>query len=257
MTFLWSMFEDGRVFRMTNECRGILVQDDKREAYSKNMAENVQKLDAVQPWYFVKFMVCEVLTLVTIIGYCAYLIWLMEVDVMDMSTITGLFKNAVRPPVKRTDNMMNLFPRRLTCMNENYGPSGTIQRMNALCDMPFQFYNEWFHIIALVISIATAFVALINFMSIMVTIAYYPTALQRLTKENIGNNYNMVLALLLIYQNVDTYTYEEVARKALVRQPQKPKPQEDQKVQRSTCLSVVNIEEIDSVHKRKCDALEF
>lgn len=239
---------------MTNDCRGVLVPEDKREAYSKNMAENVQKLDAVQPWYFVKFIVCEVLTLASIICYCAYLIWLMEVDVMDMSTITGLFKNAVRPPVKRTDNMMNLFPRRLTCMNENYGPSGTIQRMNALCDMPFQFYNEWFHILALVMSIASAFVALINFITIMTTLAYYPTVLKRLTKEDNVNNYNVILALLFIYHNVDTYTYEEVARKAFVKPTPKPKPQEVKKVPISTCLNVVNMEEIESIPNRKFPA---
>lgn len=245
---------------MTNECRGVLVPEDKREAYSKNMAENVQKLHAVQPWYFVKFILCEVLTLLAIICYCAYLIWLMEVDVMDMSTITGLFKNAVRPPVKRTDNMMNLFPRRLTCMNENYGPSGTIQRMNALCDMPFQFYNEWFHILALVLSIASAIVALINFLSILTTLAYYPAALQRLVKEDTVTNYNVILALLFIYQNVDTYTYAEVARKAFVKPTPKPKPQQDQKVtlrQHSTRLNVVNIEETDSFPNRNFDDLEY
>jgi hypothetical protein len=82
----------------------------------------------------------------------------------------------------RTDPMIAIFPRMTKCLFHTYGPSGTIQRHDALCILPLNILNEkififlwfWFIILSVLSSLALLY---------SIAIALYPPIREAVLKR--------------------------------------------------------------------------
>jgi hypothetical protein len=126
----------------TNERRLVIVKYFQRNLRTHNI-------------YIYKFIFCEFLNLVNIIGQ----MYLMNVFFNGQFTTYGLdvLSFSVVDMDKRVDPMAKVFPKMSKCTFYKYGSSGTIQNLDGLCILPINIINEkiyifiWFWFLILII----------------------------------------------------------------------------------------------------------
>jgi len=154
--FLWKSWEGGKLSLLiqnldertldtepetTKERRSVIVNYVLRNIRTHNL-------------YVYKFIFCEFLNLVNIIGQ----MYLMDSFFGGQFTTYGSEVLSVTgmDMEKRVDPMAKVFPKMTKCTFHKYGPSGTIQNHDGLCILPINIINEkiyvflWFWFLALI-----------------------------------------------------------------------------------------------------------
>lgn len=154
--FLWKSWEGGKLSLLlqnldentldtepetTKERRSVIVNYVLRNMRTHNL-------------YVYKFIFCEFLNLVNIIGQ----MYLMDAFFGGQFTTYGSEVLSVTgmDMEKRVDPMSKVFPKMSKCTFHKYGPSGTIQNHDGLCILPINIINEkiyvflWFWFLALI-----------------------------------------------------------------------------------------------------------
>jgi len=94
--------------------------------------------------YFMKFVFCEVLNLVNVIGQIYFTDMFLGYQFTkfgrDVFTISEMDMNY------REDPLHKVFPKVAKCRFSKYGPSGSVQNHDALCVLPLNIINEKIYI---------------------------------------------------------------------------------------------------------------
>ena len=95
--------------------------------------------------YVAKYVACEVLNFINVL----FQIYFMDMFLNGQFTQYGLEvlrTNEMLPLEERVDPLAKVFPKLSKCTFNDYGPSGTVQRKDALCLLAVNIINEKIYI---------------------------------------------------------------------------------------------------------------
>jgi len=143
---LWKTAEGGVMKLITSGLRDITAFMDKttRSDGVELIAKYYNLRHSRRGTYFIKFVTCEILNFANVIGQ----IYLTDMFLGYQFTKYGreVFSLSEGDLNERTDPMSRVFPKVTKCVFHKYGPSGTIQKHDALCVLPLNIINEKIYI---------------------------------------------------------------------------------------------------------------
>jgi len=143
---LWKTAEGGVMKIITSGLTDITAFMDK--GARRDGVELIAKYYNVEPsrrgTYFMKFVFCEVLNLVNVLGQ----IYFTDLFLGFQFTQFGrdVLSQSELDLNTREDPMHRVFPKVAKCRFNKYGPSGSIQTHDALCVLPINIINEKIYI---------------------------------------------------------------------------------------------------------------
>jgi len=154
--FLWKSWEGGKLSLLLQNLNEPSIEydpeitKDRRLVIVNYIIRNIQTHNI----YVFKFVFCEFLNLVNIIGQ----MYLMDTFFGGQFTTYGSEVLSVtgQDMELRVDPMAKVFPKMSKCTFHKYGPSGTIVNIDGLCILPINIINEkiyvflWFWFLALI-----------------------------------------------------------------------------------------------------------
>lgn len=156
----WKMWEGGKLKEMVSGMTSVLMPNEVIEDNKNKLVEYLFANWNQHRIYSYTFFACEVLNFINIIGQ----IFLLDVFLGGEFTTYGasVIAESEIDPEERTDPMSRIFPKVTKCTFKNYGPSGTIQIIDAMCVLPVNIINEkvfiflwfWYIILATLTGIA-------------------------------------------------------------------------------------------------------
>lgn len=154
--FLWKSWEGGKLSMLLQGLDERTLEGDVDGTKTKRsiIVNYVAKTVRTHNLYVYKFIFCEFLNLVNIIGQ----MYLMDSFFGGQFTTYGteVLKFSGEDMEDRVDPMAKVFPKMSKCTFHKYGPSGTIQKIDGLCVLPINIINEkiyvflWFWFLALI-----------------------------------------------------------------------------------------------------------
>lgn len=196
---MWTNWENGQIEHMTG--------GDERKA-AKNILDTEKHVEFIQfhferfnennRFYSLRFVTIEVLNVAFCICTTLYYVYILQVDIIHF---TSLIANILQAPNRRTDAMIKVFPRKIGCVYTLYGPSGTEEKHNVVCQITNQEYIEALHIVLFYFSCLIVCLYIFNILYISLLVITSP-------KMN-------TIVLLLLQQNIDSATYVELVRRIL------------------------------------------
>ena len=177
--YFWKMYEDERMKKITDGLRGRTLNIDDRKDACETLVKYVKETFHENNWYAGVFFICDLMNLFNTI-FQMYFINLflggMYIFVKQMILckrfffsihifFLGVFMSygtqvlywADMDPEERTDPLVEVFPRLTKCTFHKYGPSGTIERHDAMCLLALNIISEkvyvflWFWLIILAV----------------------------------------------------------------------------------------------------------
>jgi len=143
---LWKSAEGGVMKLITSGLRDITAFMDKgtRSDGVELIAKYYNIKHSRRGTYFIKFVTCEILNFANVIGQ----IYLTDMFLGYQFTKYGpaVFSLSEGNLNERSDPMNEVFPKVTKCSFHKYGPSGTIQKHDALCVLPLNIINEKIYI---------------------------------------------------------------------------------------------------------------
>jgi len=94
--------------------------------------------------YFMKFVTCEILNFVNVVGQIFFTDMFLGYRFQQFGR--EVFSFTEQDMTTRTDPLDRLFPKVTKCNFQKYGPSGTLQKHDALCVLPLNIINEKIYI---------------------------------------------------------------------------------------------------------------
>jgi len=144
--YIWKSAEGGRI--------GLMVQGMDEKTLMEPEGKEDKRRAAVQYFirtlgshnsYVAKYVACEVLNFINVL----FQIYFMDMFLNGQFTQYGLEvlrTNEMLPLEERVDPLAKVFPKLSKCTFNDYGPSGTVQRKDALCLLAVNIINEKIYI---------------------------------------------------------------------------------------------------------------
>jgi len=143
---LWKSTEGGVMKLLTANLSDItaFMNKDARSDGVDLIAKYYNIRSSRRGTYFMKFLTCEVLNMANVIGQ----IYLTDVFLGYQFTKYGrdVLSLSESDLNSRVDPMHQVFPKVTKCAFHKYGPSGSIQKHDALCVLPLNIINEKIYI---------------------------------------------------------------------------------------------------------------
>lgn len=151
--YIWKCWEKGLMKAFALDLREpLLPSEDSKKSY-KLLSHALHIHWGHFRGYFRRYIFCELLTLINVLGQ----MWLLD------TFLGGVFTNFGIKVIQwsewdqeyRTDPLVKAFPRMTKCQFHDYGSSGDVQRVDALCILPLNILNEkififlWFWMVML------------------------------------------------------------------------------------------------------------
>jgi len=156
--YIWKIYEDQRLSKITDGLRGRTLKLDARKDACDTLVKYVKETFHENNWYAGVFFACDFLNLINVI-FQMYFINIFLGGVF-MSYGTQVLYWSDMDAEQRTDPLVEVFPRLTKCTFHKYGPSGTIERHDAMCLLALNIISEkiyvflWFWLIILAICTA-------------------------------------------------------------------------------------------------------
>jgi hypothetical protein len=117
-----------------------LFEGEKKEHKISSVASYIVKSKGTHGYWAFAFVLCELGNLIIVVGniYLTDLFLGKEFSTYGPRVIQFLEQD----PENREDPMASVFPRVTKCLFHMFGPSGTVQRLDALCILPSNILNE-------------------------------------------------------------------------------------------------------------------
>jgi len=162
--WLWKIFEDRKMQKITNGLLGRTLDIKDRSDKCSELVRYVTETFHQHNAYALKYFVCDIMNFANVIGQM-YLINFFLGGVF-LTYGTDVLKWSEAEPEDRTDPMVDVFPRVTKCTFHKYGPSGTIERHDAMCVLALNIINEkiyvalwfWFIILAVLTALYLLYV---------------------------------------------------------------------------------------------------
>lgn len=148
-----------------------LMQHNLKSSGSESVQRNIELDRLAKEWsnsrgayghLAVAYLACEALNLVNVVGqmflidrFLGHTFWTFGSDIIE---------NSMMPAEVRVDVLSEVFPKMSKCSYWKYGPSGQIDQLDTLCNLPINFLNEkvyivlWFWLVCLA-SMTTLYLA--------------------------------------------------------------------------------------------------
>ncbi|CAG0923006.1 unnamed protein product [Notodromas monacha] len=154
--WLWKMWENGVTKTLTSGLMGKTATRDALAEKTAPVASYMARSWHTHEMYAYRYLLCEVLALVNVLGNLWFVNWFLGGAFMEYGSQVLQFSNM--DPEERTDPMIMLFPRITKCTFLSVGPSGTFQKSDFLCILAANIINEkvyiflwfWFLLLAIV-----------------------------------------------------------------------------------------------------------
>lgn len=219
--YLWKTYEDQRLNKITNGLRGRTLSLDERKDQCEILVKYVKETFHMNTWYAGVFMLCDFLNFVNVVGQMFFINTFLGGVFMDYGTQVLHWSDMEAE--ERTDPLIEVFPRLTKCTFHKYGPSGTIEKHDAMCLLALNIISEkiyvflWFWLI--ILSILTA-MYLIYQIAVVLVPAMRKTMLQRNAKTQYSNDDRLDLLmkkadigdwflLFLLSKNLDSILFRE------------------------------------------------
>lgn len=129
--YLWKIWEGNRLKALTSNLKTISLDGDIFETHCQRLCEYFVKNMHHNNSYYFKFVFCEMLNLINVVGQMFLIDWFLNFEFstygLDVFNYTESNQN------ERIDPISNVFPTIAKCSFSKYGPSGTVQTQDALC----------------------------------------------------------------------------------------------------------------------------
>jgi len=143
--FLWKTTEGGRMQMLVSgmfEPR-LVVDKAARSEKIGTIVKYIQLNRGQHSFYFLKFLTCEVLNFVNVLGQLFFMDMFLGYEFSTYGLKVLEFTEMDEP---RPDPMAVVFPKVSKCSFHKYGPSGSIERHDGLCVLPLNIINEKIYI---------------------------------------------------------------------------------------------------------------
>jgi len=162
--WVWKTWEEGKIRMITDGIRGAIVgpKEDRRDRLGRLVQYFIDTLH-MHNVYASGYFVCEALNFLNVIGN------MFMIDAFLGGAFftygTDVIKFSQQDQENRTDPMVAIFPRVTKCTFHKFGPSGSIQRHDALCVLALNILNEkiyiflwfWFMMLAFMSAVALVY----------------------------------------------------------------------------------------------------
>ena len=161
---IWKQYENGWIRNMTDGARGFTItcHSDERKYRSSVLSEYLQDTLHSHGRLALVHILCEVLNLVNVVGNIFFIDLFLGGAFLNFGT--RVIQMSSQDQEVRTDPLIEIFPRMTKCTFHKYGPSGSVQKHDALCLLALNVLNEklyifvWFWLILLSVLTAMALV---------------------------------------------------------------------------------------------------
>lgn len=152
--WIWKLNEGGRIANMTADSRGLkLGADDERKSRCQILSRYL--IDTMNHYWhlFYIYIICELINFLNAVGNIYFINKLLGGAFLNYGA--KLFQMTQTDQIDRSDVLITIFPRLTKCTFHEYGPSGTIVNIDALCVLPLNNVHEkiyiflWFWLIIL------------------------------------------------------------------------------------------------------------
>lgn len=139
--WIWKNWEEGKVRMISDGIRGSMIgtKDDRHDRQGRLVQYMLDTLH-LHNTYAAGYFFCEALNFINVVGNIFF------VDVFLGGAFLKYGTDVVRysgmDQENRTDPMIAVFPRVTKCTFHKFGPSGTIQKHDALCVLALNILNE-------------------------------------------------------------------------------------------------------------------
>ncbi|CAG9773051.1 unnamed protein product [Ceutorhynchus assimilis] len=162
--WFWKNWEQGKIRMISDGMRGLLIGDKAEREHRQNRLVQylIETMHQHNTYAFGYFM-CEILNFINVIVNIVMTDRFLGGAFMSYGTDVVRFSNMNQE--NRTDPMVAVFPRVTKCTFHKFGPSGSIQRHDALCILALNILNEkiyiflwfWFIILAILSGLAMVY----------------------------------------------------------------------------------------------------
>lgn len=153
--YLWKMWEGGKVSHLVMDLNSPILQQERKSEHKHLLTDYLVSNLNNHSYYVYSFFLCEALNFINVIGQ----MYLMDRFLNHEFSTYGskVFQFTEWDMSLRYDPMIRVFPRLTKCTFHRYGPSGDVQKHDAMCILPINIINEkiyvflWFWFILLAI----------------------------------------------------------------------------------------------------------
>ena len=219
--YLWKTYEDHRLQKITNGLRGRTLSVEERKDQCEILVKYVKETFHMNNWYAMVFLICDLLNFINVIGQMFFINTFLGGVFLDYGT--QVLNWSEMDAEERTDPLIEVFPRLTKCTFHKYGPSGTIEKHDAMCLLALNIISEkiyvflWFWLI--ILSILTA-LYLIYTMGVILIPSWRKVMLQRNAKVSYSTDDRIDLLmkkadigdwflLFLLSKNLDSILFRE------------------------------------------------
>ncbi|XP_021000020.1 innexin shaking-B [Parasteatoda tepidariorum] len=231
--WLWRMWEGGKIQALMMDLDIGLLGEAEKKAKKKLLVDYLMCSWKTHDWYAGRYLICEILCFINVVGQMFLLNKFFDGEFWEYGLEVIHF--ASMDPEERMDPMIRIFPRVTKCRFMKYGPSGNIEKYDALCVMPLNIINEkiyiflWFWFV--VLAILSGFVLIFH----MVLFACPPVRVYVLSMRfrfaHMENLHMLVrkgsfgdwFLIYMLGQNVDSMIFKEIVVEVAHKVTSEPK----------------------------------
>lgn len=218
--YFWKCWEKGMMRALVLNLRDPLLSAEDRKKSYKLLSHALHIHWGHFRGYFRKYLFCELLTFINVLGQ----MWLLDTFLGGIFTTFGLrvITWTEWDQEYRTDPLVKAFPRMTKCLFHDYGSSGDVQKVDALCILPLNILNEkifvflWFWMLLLlcltgVVLIYRVFLSAMPLLRYCVLVTRAPHASKGALDRLVGSSrLSDWFILYLLSKNIDPIHYRSV-----------------------------------------------
>lgn len=162
---VWRSWESGRLKNILQGLNKPALECCERRKRCEHLMRYFKNNMHHHNTYAFKYLICESMNFVNVVGQIYFIDYFLGGEFTTYGWRVLHFATSAQE--KRIDPMITVFPRLTKCTFHRYGPSGDVQKYDALCLLPLNIVNEkiyimlWFWFI--ILSICTAISILYKF----------------------------------------------------------------------------------------------
>lgn len=188
------------------------VEDSEKRA--ELIANRITKFEITNKYYFSVYCVTEFLHFMAFVAIFVYYFAILGVQ---HTGIAEIVEEAFNHYEDRGDYIVKLFPRQIICLYKTDDELGNVIKKDITCNLAHQEYNEWFHIIAFLLSCIVIGLYLINIIYVTINFlrfsayAINPTQMECNIYNELGLNTKLII--ILLYNNMDRLSHDLLMKK--------------------------------------------
>lgn len=160
--YLWKIIDGGRLHNLVQGMDKDFLDEDEARVKIRRTVKKISDFDDSVTFYTLSFVACEVINVVLCAAQMYFIHWLFNSELWEqqIEVIKAVFGTERSLPL-----LHEAFPKVIKCNFERYGPSGTVEILDAMCFFHQNRFNEvaftllwiWFFAIGIVSACHLAF----------------------------------------------------------------------------------------------------